>query len=153
MRASSDSVRTRMGFAMRYVRSTPSKCATRTWASTRPMTAVASSSAALSVSISSRSLGEARELVGLVLGRKRGRELGEVAVHDLLDLVEREVDPMVGDAALRKIIGADAIGAVARADEVLASRGLLVGLLLDLLRLDTRREHAPRLLAVLVLAP
>src|SRR5258706_9342219 len=60
---------------------------------------------------------------------------------------------MVGDTALGKIIGADAIGAVARADEVLAGRRLLVGLLLDLLRLDARREHAPRLLGVLVLAP
>jgi len=36
--------------------------------------------------------------------------------HDLRQLVERQVDAMIGDARLRKIIGTDALGAIAGAD-------------------------------------
>src|SRR3982751_4770968 len=110
-----------------------------TCASTRPMEAVASSRAALIVSISL--IPEARELLGLVLVGEGGSDLRQVAVHDRVDLVQREIDAMVGHAALRKVVGADAIGAVARADEALALGSFLRLLLARLLVLDARGEH------------
>src|SRR5581483_11963733 len=42
---------------------------------------------------------------------------------DAVQLIERKVDAVVSDAALRKIIGADALAAVARADQALAFAG------------------------------
>ena len=45
------------------------------------------------------------------------RSVVQLAVHDALDLVERQVDAVVGDAALREVVGADALGTVARADQ------------------------------------
>ena len=49
-----------------------------------------------------RLFGELGELLGLVLGGERRDQLVELAVHDPVDLVEREVDAVVGDAALRE---------------------------------------------------
>ena len=50
------------------------------------------------------------------------------AHHHPVELVERQVDAVVGEATLREIVGADALRAVARADLRLARRGaLLVG--------------------------
>ena len=58
-----------------------------------------------------------REQRGLMLGHQRVDDLAErLAFHHLRQLVERQIDAVVGDAALRKIIGADALGAVAGAD-------------------------------------
>ncbi len=92
------------------------------------------------------------ELLGLVLLRERVDELVEVAVHDRVDLVEREVDAVVGHAALREIVGADALAAIAAADQALAQRRLL------LLRargaavsMQPRREHGHCRRAVAVL--
>src|SRR5229473_207667 len=79
------------------------------------------------------------------------RQLGKVAVHDVVDLVEREADPVVGDSPLRKIIRTDALGAIARSDEGFARCGLLRPLLTQLLVLDACGEHGKRLLLVLVL--
>ena len=50
-----------------------------------------------------------REHLGLVLLHERRREIGEIAVHDRIDLVQREVDPVIGDAPLRKVVRADAL--------------------------------------------
>ena len=47
-------------------------------------------------------------------------DLGHIAVHDEIDFVQRQVDAVIGDAALRKIIGADALGTIAGADQRLA---------------------------------
>ena len=53
----------------------------------------------------------------LVVGHQRIDDLVQPdAVDHLGQLVERQVDAMVGDAPLRKIVGADALGAVAAAD-------------------------------------
>src|SRR5262245_30055659 len=95
---------------------------------------------------SSGFFGERGELLGLVLGGERVEDLVQLAVHDAVDLVEREVDAVIGDAALREVVGADALGAVARADEALARRGGLRRLLLLLLVLDARGEHGERAL-------
>src|SRR5579862_995045 len=66
-----------------------------------------------------------RQLFRLVLLVQGGRQLVEVAVHDLVELVEGEVDAMIGDAPLREIIGADALGAVSGSDLELARLRLL----------------------------
>src|SRR5581483_1731000 len=100
---------------------------------------------------SSRRLRQRRELLGLVLGHQARGELVEVAVHDGVDLVERETDAVVGHAPLREVVRADALGAVARSDQRLARGGFLGLLLTRLLVLDARGEHGERLLLVLVL--
>src|ERR1035438_3993576 len=57
------------------------------------------------------------------LGRpQRGDYFAEVAVENRLQLVERQADSMVGDAALGVVVRADAITAVAAADQALARR-------------------------------
>src|SRR5688572_2037589 len=113
---------------------------------------MASSMAAERVRRMSGRLREARELLGLVLRRQRRGDLVELAIHHAVDLVKGEVDAVVGHAALRKVVCADSIRSIATADERLAGGGLLGGLLLRALRLDSRDEHAPGLLAVFVLA-
>ena len=52
-----------------------------------------------------------------MFGGQRLDDLVErLAVEHLVELVERQVDAVVGDPPLRKIVGADALGAVAGAD-------------------------------------
>ena len=66
---------------------------------------------------------EFRQPVGLVLGHQRVDDLAQfVAGDDARQIVERQVDAVVGDAALREIIGADALAAVARPHQALALR-------------------------------
>ena len=66
-------------------------------------------------------------------------------------LVERQIDAVVGDAPLREIIGADALGAVARAD-LAAPFGRALGIELGaLLVVELGAQHRHRLGAVLVL--
>src|SRR6267142_42796 len=91
------------------------------------------------------------ELLGLMLGEQRLCQLTEVAIHDVVDLVEREPDAVIGDPPLREIVGADALGAVARADEGFARRGFLRLLLTQLFVLDACRQHRKRLFLVLML--
>src|SRR4029079_11587190 len=51
--------------------------------------------------------------LGLMLGYQRIDDLAQcLALDHLRQLVEREVDAVVADAALWKIVGADALGAV-----------------------------------------
>src|SRR5688500_18048431 len=152
-RASSVSVNMRIGFATRYARSTPSEWVMIACASTLPIDAIASSRAALRVSTVSVALADRREQPRLVLGSQRAGDLPQVAVHDRVDPVQREVDAMVGDAPLREVVGADAVGTIAGADEALPLARLLRVRLALLLVLDARGEHTPGLLAVLVLAP
>src|SRR5690242_15840466 len=58
-----------------------------------------------------------RQLLGLMFGNQGGAKFVQVAIHDLLDLVKRQVDPVVRYPALRKIVGSDASGAVASTDQ------------------------------------
>src|SRR5947207_6433813 len=95
--------------------------------------------------------GERGELLGLVLGEQRLRQLRKVAIHDVVDLVEGEPDAMVGDPSLRKVVSADALGTIARADQGFARRSFLRLLLAPLLVFDARRKHCERLFLVLVL--
>ena len=93
-----------------------------------------------------------RQQLGLMVGDQRVDDLAQrLALHHLRQVVERQVDAVVGDAALREVVGADALGAVARADLVLALGGArLVALgLLGVVELGAQHRH--RLGAVLVL--
>ena len=65
------------------------------------------------------------ELIGLVLVRERPDHVVELAVDDVVELVEREVDAVIGEPALREVVGADALGAVAGADQAAALLGRL----------------------------
>ena len=54
-----------------------------------------------------------RQLRGLICGDEAVKELVDVPVHDVIKLIQGELDAMVGHAALGKIVGADLFGAVA----------------------------------------
>ena len=63
------------------------------------------------------------ELRGLMLGGQRVDQFAQRFAGDhLRQLVERQVDAVIGDAALREIVGADALGAVAGADLLACGR-------------------------------
>ena len=69
------------------------------------------------------------ELRRLVVGHQRVDHLVEVAREDLGQPVERQPDPVVGQPPLREVVGADALGPVARAHLALPRRRALgVGL-------------------------
>ena len=70
--------------------------------------------------------------------------------HDLIELVERQVDAVIGHAALREVVGADALRAVARAHLRRARwPAFLCALPLDVVKPGL--EHLQRDLAVAVL--
>src|SRR3546814_1994261 len=71
-----------------------------------------------------RSVTQPRQSLRLILGDQRVDQLVHLPLDDLGQAVERQVDPVVGHAPLREIIGADAFGAVARPDHRLARRRL-----------------------------
>src|SRR3954466_14396827 len=65
------------------------------------------------------------ELAAAVLLLEPLREVGEVAVEHLLEAVLGQLDPVVGDAALGVVVGADLLRPLARSDLGLAGRGVL----------------------------
>src|ERR1700730_4143637 len=75
----------------------------------------------------------------------------DCAVEHLVELMQRQVDAMVGDAGLGKVVGADALGAIAGTDHRAARRrdlGFLLGLgLLEQAR--AQNLEGPRLVLVL----
>src|SRR5258706_11054890 len=85
---------------------------------------------------SRRFFGELLELLCLVLCGERADDVVQFTVHDALDLVQGQADAVVGDAALREVVGADALGAVARPDQRFARRSGLGREVLLLLVLD-----------------
>src|SRR6185436_21076330 len=64
-------------------------------------------------------------------------------------LMDREPDPVIGDAALREVVGADPLAPLARPDLALARRGDLGALLLLRLLEEAGPQDAHRLSAVL----
>ena len=91
--------------------------------------------------------------LGLVLGDQRVDQFAQPRPgDDLRQLLQREADPVVGHAALREVVGADAFGAVAGADHRLARLGLGPLRGVALLFVEARAQHLHRLFAVLVLA-
>ena len=78
--------------------------------------------------------------------------IAQVALHDAQEFVEREVDAVVGEAALWEVVGAYAVAAVAATDQAFALRGVLGGTLGPVFFLDAGGQHAKRLRFVAVLA-
>ena len=76
-----------------------------------------------------------RELAGLVIGDERVDQLVERGpLEHLLELVQGEVDAVIGDAPLREVVRPDAFGASAGADRELARLSLgLVAVFLGLI--------------------
>ena len=80
---------------------------------------------------------------------QRIHQRSEFAVHDFAELVQGEADAMVGDAILRKVVGADFFGAIAGFDLPAPLGGDLVVLLLLLDFVKARAKHAHGFGAVL----
>src|SRR5262245_60046964 len=71
------------------------------------------------------------QLLRLMVGDQAVDERRELAVDDTIEIVQRQVDAMVGHAPLWEVVGADALGAVTRTDHAapaLRFGGLLLGL-------------------------
>src|SRR5690606_16349296 len=97
------------------------------------------------------SLPQRRQLVGLEFLTQRFDDLLHRAGHDFRQGIQGQVDAVIGDPALGKVVGADALGAVARTDQQLATVGdFLVGRGV-LLVLQLGRQPGHGLGAVLVL--
>src|SRR5574343_984814 len=96
-------------------------------------------------------LGQFGQLISLVFGGQRAEQFVHVAVHDRGDLVQRQVDPVVGDPSLWEIVGADTLGAVAGTDQALAGTGddALLGAHLDVLDPGSQHAHGRGLVGVL----
>src|SRR5439155_14520227 len=92
------------------------------------------------------------EHAAAVLRIESFRELVERTLEHPVELVDRELDPVIGDATLGEVVGPDLLRALARADLRAARRGEL-GLLLRALELvEAGAENAQSLLLVLKLA-
>src|SRR6478672_12732195 len=94
---------------------------------------------------------ERRELLGLEFLRQRADQLIEIALHDRVDLVERQVDPVIGHASLRKVVRADPLAAIPGTDQALPVRCLLLLAFPALLVDEPRRKDRHRLRAIAVL--
>src|SRR5690606_30297199 len=60
---------------------------------------------------------------GLILGDQRVEQRGQVAFQNLRQAVQGQADAVIGHAPLREVVGANALGPVARADLRLARVG------------------------------
>src|SRR5436189_1138717 len=137
-------------------RSTPIAAASRTSASSRGDSTRAARSGMVALSSASRTVmpvlgGSAFEPLAALEVPQRLGELVELAGQDRVEVVGRVPDAVVGHAALREVVGADLLRALARADlgTALGCFGRL--LLGQLLLVQACSQHAHRLLAVLVL--
>src|SRR5699024_1636457 len=102
-----------------------------TWASSSRASSSALSLCACSCVLASRSVrptvvmvaalfcAQRGQLLGLVFAGQRADHFVQVAGHDVIKLVQRQVDAVVGDPALGEIVGTNALGAVAAADQLL----------------------------------
>ena len=72
---------------------------------------------------------------------QRFDEFIEVAFDEVGEVVERQLDAVVGDAVLREIVGADFFAAFARADLVFADGGVFGVFLGDLAFEQARAQH------------
>ena len=61
-------------------------------------------------------INQSRQLIGLVFARQCIDEFTEIALHDFWQAIEGQGDAVVGDPALREVVGANALAAVAGAD-------------------------------------
>src|SRR6187402_994373 len=143
-------------WARSQARGWPRWCANNSWASRRSTPswrAWASASATVANSGTQRTLAalQRRQLLGRARGLQCREHVVEVAVHHGAELVQREVDAVIGQPSLRKVVGADAVGAVAAADQALARGGFLGRALALFLVAQARRQNGHRLGLVAVL--
>src|SRR5450759_2742170 len=87
------------------------------------------------------------ERSALLLGRERVGELAQIAVQDLIEPVERQLDAVIGDPTLGEVVGANLLRPLARADLQSPGRRLLVlmALALALVEEGAQDAHRPRL--------
>src|ERR1035437_3607591 len=95
-----------------------------------------------------RQRGEFRVEVGLLQRRDDG---ANVTFHDLREVVEREPDPVISDAVLPEMIGADSFAAIACADLVAARGSVFRALFLLASLQEPRSQHGHRAPLVLEL--
>jgi len=78
-------------------------------------------------------------------------EIVNFSADESIEVVQGAIDPVIGNAVLRKVVGADAITAVAAAYQG-ATQCILFLLLLAILRfLETRLQQTHRLVSVAML--
>src|SRR5688572_17041589 len=85
------------------------------------------------------------------MGDQRVDDLFHFTLHDAVELVKRQVDPVIGAATLREVVGANALGAVAAADLALAGTRPLGILAAAFLIIEAGPQDLERLGLVLVL--
>src|SRR5215207_6813735 len=165
----------RPGSATIAARSTPMAAASSSSASSRGVADPAAVSAITAESSASRTLvrpisrsgerGTSRKVPGarrrsggggvepaaLLLVLQRRGELVELALEQLVEVVRRELDPVVGHAPLGEVVRADLLGPLAGPDLGRARRRLLRLLLGQLGLVEPRAQHLHRALAVLQL--
>lgn len=66
-------------------------------------------------------LAELRQLARLIVGKQCVNNFVDFTHHHPIELVERQVDAVVGQASLREVVSTDTLGAVARAHLTLRS--------------------------------
>ena len=93
------------------------------------------------------------ERAALLVGGERVGELVEAPLEHLVEPVNRQLDPVIGDAVLRIVVGADLLRARAGSDLRAPGRSLLGGEPLPLGLVQARAQDAHRLLPVLQLRP
>src|SRR4051812_24851404 len=76
-----------------------------------------------------------------------------IARRDRVEFVKRQIDAVIGQAILRVVVSADALAAVAGADERAALFGTLVMQVLLLALVEPAAQDAHGAVVVLVLAP
>src|SRR5690606_15205133 len=94
---------------------------------------------------------ERAQLIRAVLARERIDHLVELAFENPVELVQREVDAVIGHASLREVVRANTLRSIPRADEALAARGRLALALRDLGVAQPGREERHRARAILML--
>src|ERR1700733_10390627 len=86
------------------------------------------------------------------MGDKRLRDLFELSLHDSIKFVECKIDAMIGDPVLRKIVGADSLGAIAASHLRRTKRCNLLLCFAALFLCDLSREKTHCLVFIFVLA-
>ena len=79
--------------------------------------------------------------IGLMLGGQRTKQFVHITIENRGNLVQRQVDAVVGNPTLREIVGTDALGTITRTNQRFTRAGnvCLLGAHLDIL--DPRRQH------------
>src|SRR5687768_3111396 len=138
----------------------PSACSSRSWTSSRssPSAWAAARACAqfvgFTANASKPTVGgfQLGELLGATCYLQRGDHVAQVAFHDGQQLVQGQVDAVVGEASLREVVGADAVAAVARADQAFAQGRVLGGALGTVFFMDAGGQDLECLSLVAVLA-